>query len=124
MVTCHKVMRNWLKGEGYTGTEKNPCFVPCNARGMNDFGHKKKLAYLLNFFVPADIKKFINHYNFEFDEDQYDLSVLLQWIWRSQIRNGKPIDIYIPSDRMRNLLCQWILEAKAKEFTTEKEVVA
>ena len=36
------------------------------------------------------------------------LGALLQWAWRSQIRNGKPIDIYIPSERMRELLNNWI----------------
>ena len=36
------------------------------------------------------------------------LGALLQWAWRSQIRNAKPIDIYIPSERMRELLYNWI----------------
>ena len=38
------------------------------------------------------------------DENSYALSELLQWIWRSQIRNGEPITIYIPSKRMRESL--------------------
>ena len=40
----------------------------------------------------------------EIDEDGFALSELLQWIWRSQIRQGKPIILYIPSKRMRELL--------------------
>ncbi len=111
MYTCFDSMKSKVSGRKFTGTKKNPCFVPCNARGTNNFSHKKNLAYLINFFLPADIKKFINYYKFEFDEDQYSLSVLLQWIWRSKIRKGQPINIYIPSERMRGLLTEWINES-------------
>ena len=34
---------------------------------------------------------------------------------RPQIRGSKPIDIYIPSVRMRGLLLQWIGECKQIE---------
>ena len=33
---------------------------------------------------------------------------MLQWIWRSAIRDGKPINAYIPSKRMRELLINWM----------------
>jgi len=33
---------------------------------------------------------------------------MLQWIFRSSIRDNKPINIYIPSSRMRNLLVKWL----------------
>lgn len=86
-------------------------FVPCNAKGTNKYRNKKALAYLINFFITPDIKKFITHYDINFDEDLFALSALLQWIWRSQIRDGKPIQIYIPSERMRGLLKGWIGES-------------
>lgn len=35
---------------------------------------------------------------------------MIQWIWRTAIRDGKEIDIYVPSRRMRELLEQWIEE--------------
>ncbi len=41
------------------------------------------------------------------NEDLYALSELVQWLWRSRIRNGQPIDAYIPSERMRGLLDAW-----------------
>ena len=107
MYTVFEPYCKYVKGERYTKG-----FVPCNARGTNNFRHKKSLAYLINFFMLPDIKQFVNHYNIEFDEDLYSLSALLQWIWRSQIRDGKSIDIYIPSERMRLLLKAWIDECK------------
>ena len=43
----------------------------------------------------------------------YSLSVLIQWIWRSAIRDGEEIWIYIPVQRMRELLEQWIDEVSS-----------
>ena len=36
------------------------------------------------------------------------MSEMLQFLWRSAIREGKEINVYIPSIRMRKLLEQWI----------------
>ena len=33
---------------------------------------------------------------------------MVQWIWRSAIRDGDEIYIYIPSKRMRTLLINWM----------------
>lgn len=62
--------------------------------------------------MSPDIKQFVEHYRIEFDDDLFSLSALLQWIWRSRIRDGEPINIFIPSERMRNLLITWIEECK------------
>ena len=110
MYTVFKPYCKYVKGEGYTKG-----FVSCNARGTNEFKNKKSLAYLINFFMSPDIKQFVEHYHIEFDDNLFSLSALLQWIWRSQIRVGKPINIYIPSERMRELLLQWIGECKQIE---------
>lgn len=62
------------------------------------------LAFLCNLFYPTND-------NIEgITESNYALSEMLQFIWRSAIRDGKEIWIYIPSIRMRNLLKQWIKE--------------
>lgn len=107
MYTVFKPYCKYVKGEGYTKG-----FVSCNARGTNEFKNKKSLAYLINFFMSPDIKQFVEHYHIKFDDNLFSLSALLQWIWRSQIRDGKSIDLYIPSERMRELLKIWINECK------------
>lgn len=107
MYTVFKPYCKYIKGEGYTKG-----FVACNARGTNNYRDKSALAYLINFFMQPDVEQFVDHYNIEFDEDLFSLSALLQWIWRSQIRDGKPIEIYIPSERMRILLKVWMGECK------------
>ena len=42
------------------------------------------------------------------DEDTWALSELIQWIFRSAIRENNEINVYIPSERMRNLLIEWL----------------
>lgn len=103
MYTVFNSFQKNVKGKGYAKG-----FVSCNARGTNQFRDKSALAYLINFFILPEIKQFVNHCNLQFDEDLYALSALLQWIWRSRIRDGKPIQLYIPSERMRGLLKDWI----------------
>ena len=99
MWTCYKDDKNKLKGKGYTKG-----FVSCNSRATNEFANKTSLAYCINRYINPFYKAFFNVRNIDIDEDAYALSELLQWIWRSQIRQGKPINIYIPSKRMRELL--------------------
>ena len=41
-------------------------------------------------------------------EELYALGEMVQWIYRSQIRRGDPIVIYIPSKRMRDILIGWV----------------
>ena len=36
--------------------------------------------------------------------------IMIQWIWRSAIRDGGEVYLYIPSSRMRMLLINWIDE--------------
>ena len=42
------------------------------------------------------------------NEDLYVLSQMLQWIWRSAIRRGERISVYVPSRRMRQLLIDFL----------------
>lgn len=116
MWTTFKDYRTSIQGKGYTGKRKadkensyKQCYVSCNAKGTNDFKHKKSLAYLINKYVNPSYKQFFESHGATIDEDLYALSELLQWIWRSQIREGKPINLYLPSMRMRELLGKWAL---------------
>lgn len=83
-------------------------FVSLNTRATNDFSDRTHLAYLVNRFTHPYIKHFFDTYDMKFDQDAYALSEMLQWIWRSAIRNTEPIYIYIPSLRMRTLFRNWL----------------
>lgn len=88
--------------------KKLRCFVPCNARATNDFKDRHTLMYMLNRYFNPNHQDFFSVRGYELDEDQFALSELLQWIWRSAIRDGEPINLYIPSIRMRILLQNWL----------------
>lgn len=103
MWTTFEDYRTELSGPGYTKGH-----LPFNARAVNEYRHKTSLAYTVNVFLNPLIKGFFQDHGVEIDEEGFALSEMLQWIWRSAIREGNEIWIYIPSSRMRNLLTNWI----------------
>lgn len=88
---------------GYSGG-----FLACNARATNKYRTRTILAYPLNRFLNPNIYNFLVSHGTMINQDRWALSEMIQWIWRSAIRDGKEIWIYIPSDRMRGLLESWI----------------
>jgi len=101
--TTFKEHMHSLKGKGYTKG-----FLSLNARATNDYKHTKYLAYCCNRYLNPFVKHFFQQNNVSVNEDMYALSEMLQWIWRSAIREGNEIWIYIPSRRMRKLLQNWL----------------
>ena len=87
---------------------KTNCFVSCNMRATNKFAHKVNLVYSVNVFLNPFVIKYFNRNKVKLNENNYALSQLLQWIWRSRIRNGEEINIYIPSRRMRELFFRYL----------------
>lgn len=83
-------------------------FISLNARATNDFQHKKNLAYLVNRYPNPDITSLLGVNVDDINIDKWALSEMIQWIFRSAIRNKESINIYIPSTRMRNLLERWL----------------
>jgi len=95
--------KSQLSGKGYTKG-----FLAINARATNLYKERDHLAYLVNVYFNPMVQGFFKDRDIITDEDGYALSEMLQWIWRSAIREGNPIWIYIPSSRMRELLQTWI----------------
>ena len=139
MWTTFNEFENKLKGKGYTvermlskeerklpAAERETikkelsCFVPHNARATNKYSDRWALVYAVNKFPNPMIRKFFTDGNddrsrrglpeIQPNDDLYGLSCMLQWIFRSRIRDGKSIEIYIPSQRMRQLLIDWLDE--------------
>ena len=81
-----------------------------NAKATNEYRNRKYLIYAANPFMNVNEKKFYYKHGIDVDEDLYALSIMIQWIWRSAIRCGEEIYIYIPSRRMRSLLMNWMDE--------------
>lgn len=94
-----------LSGKGYAKG-----FLPCNARGTNLYRDRVAAAYLINRFPDTSVKNFLEKKGIHLDSNYFALSEMLQWVWRTAIRDGKEIYLYIPSKRMRNLLEKWIVD--------------
>lgn len=104
-----------IKGKGYARS-----FLTFNAKATNAYRDKDCLVYIVNLFMNVNEKKFYTLHGLEVDEDKFALSTMIQWIWRSAIREGGEVSLYIPSKRMRSLLEGWI-ERVAKEGNTVYE---
>lgn len=81
-----------LKDKGYTKGYRYKTKYDTN---------RKYLAYIENNFYSVNE-------NIELTQDQYALTCLLNFLFESDLKNGKPIVLYIPSSRMRKLLENWI----------------
>lgn len=83
-------------------------FLQVSARATNEYRDRTDIAYMVNRFVDPNLMKFFATKDITINADHFALSEMLQWIWRSAIRDDKPINLYIPSSRMRGLLINWI----------------
>ena len=98
-----------LRGRGFY--TQNVAF---NKKATNDYRDRSVLAYCVNIFAHPNKVRFFARYGITYDENGYALSTMIQWIWRSAIRDGKEIQLYIPSRRMRELLVAWIKDTSKK----------
>lgn len=103
MWTCFKADKDRLKDKGYTGG-----FVSCNARATNAYRDRTVLIYGVNVYPNVLIESFFAAKGVPIDKEAYAWCQMAQWIWRSAIRDLKPIRIFIPSRRMREIMAAYI----------------
>ena len=115
-------LRNTLKAHSdsilWTSLEKVKCslhgnrylnqFETWNCRATNKHSEKFNIAYVLNVYPQLATEKYFQQYNIKFNAEAYALSEMVQFLWRSRIRNGGSVNVYVPSNRMRWLLQRWL----------------
>lgn len=105
MWTCKKDKQSIVKPSGFsTG------FIPLNARATNAYRHKENCVYLYNVYMNPIEKRFFMSQGIHVNEELYALTELLQWVFRSRVRMGEPINLYLPSYRMREQIYKNYLE--------------
>lgn len=98
-----------LKGNRYSKG-----YLPFNTRATNLYREKKNIAYMVNIFPHGDLVTYFSRRGINIDYDTFALNIMLQFIWRSRIRNdtdtleNRKITLYLPSKRMRNILLNWL----------------
>lgn len=105
MWTTFKDVSGQIGGKGYRRG-----FTPLNLRATNEYRDRHNLAYLANVFMRPTLKGYLQECGLIPDEDRYALCEMLQWIWRSRVRDNRPVNVFVPADRMRKLLVDWLEE--------------
>ncbi|MGL5960567.1 MAG: DEAD/DEAH box helicase family protein [Cetobacterium sp.] len=85
-----------------TGHSKR--WIGCNARATNSYRNTVACAYLVNRFVNPILYNFFKIRGMELNQEGFALSEMIQLIFRTRLREDLPIDLYIPSRRMRMIL--------------------
>lgn len=100
-------------------------FVPCNARASNEYCDRWFVAYCVNIFLNPAVKRYFESRHCYLDSEGYALSEMVQWVWRSAVRSGRDITLYVPSSRMRRILQEWLENLKdgghGREFAGRKK---
>lgn len=95
-------------------------WLPFNIKATNLYNECHTLAYMMNLFVQPAIKRLCQLMGFPISDEQFALSELIQWIYRSRLRNNEEIYLYIPSVRMRELLICWMNEWEFTQLDIHK----
>jgi len=114
--TTFKQYEEALRGPRYSKPEKNDKeilispFVPKNMRASNDYKNYNTCFYCCNIYPHLMVSSFLSKNGVHVDPDQFALSELIQFIFRGSVREGKKMKLLILSDRMRQLLDEFLKE--------------
>ena len=95
-------------------------YIECTARATNQYSDRKYLAYVRNIFMNPFLSMYYRDHGCTINEEEYAVAELIQWVWRSAIRNGEDIYIYLPSARMRILFQEWIDKVSCGEEVRDR----
>lgn len=117
MITCAK--ENWFHKPGSERSKAGPYaansrmfnkvnWVANTTRGTNQFIHCRTAIYLWDQHLNPYVRRWLGLGDDRLADDQYAITELIQWLYRTGVRRGEPITVYIPSARMRRLLTSWL----------------
>jgi len=119
LITCKK--RMWFRGGKEAPNPRTGPFsyqskmfkgtnwIPNTTRGTNDYRHCTHLIYLYNQNPAPQVVDWLGlEGGYHAAADRFALAELIQWVFRSQIRDGKPITLYLAAPRMKTLLEKWM----------------
>lgn len=112
--TTYKVAKKELSGNGVSGQN----WLAMNTRATNDYRHKRAIAYPINRFMNPYLNGVFGRKSIPINEDGFAVAETIQFLLRSRLRDGKEVDLYIPSFRMRELL---LSELKSESLDKYKD---
>lgn len=87
---------------------KDVNWIYCGTKATNIWAHKTVAVHAYNRYVNTAIKAYLQDYGTPPDDDRFALSEMVQWIYRTQIRDDNPIQLCVMSQRMKRLLTDWL----------------
>lgn len=115
MWTCKKEYEKVFSRKGYTNS-----YIAYTERATNEYRDKDVLMFIGNRFMNPNDAAFFTKRGVRIEQDAWAVSELLQWIFRSAIRDGKKVRLFLPSRRMRELLEKWSTHAIGGERNVSK----
>jgi hypothetical protein len=109
--TTFKDYRMRLSDKGYAKG-----FIANNTKATNQFMNRSAVAYVQNTFYHPIISGYFISRGVKTYEELFALCEMIQFIWRFQIRQMKPIHVFIPSQRMRELFKLWLESESVAEL--------
>lgn len=100
--TCFVANKKAIGGEKYLNQ-----FLSYNYKATNDYMDVHHVAFLIDVHTNPNIVEASEIKGGNIDQELYAVSSLIQFIFRSAVRKGETIKLYLPSLRMRELLERW-----------------
>ena len=84
------------------------CWISSSCRATNKYRHKSCVIHAYDRYPNQPVAAYLHDFNCDIDVNVFSCSEMLQWIWRSRIRENKQINLAILSPRMRLLFLNWL----------------
>jgi hypothetical protein len=97
---------------------KGATWIPNTTRGTNKYANATHAIYLYDQNMNPYIARYLGVSGDRDAHDWYAVAELIQWVYRTRVRRGEPVVLYLPSKRMRGLFQRWLdgeFSAKAGE---------
>lgn len=116
MITC--VKKAWDSFANKGGFKKgsrlgNANWVANTTRGTNAYAHCSHAIYLYDQFIDPTKLRWLDFQNQKQFNEEYALTEFIQWLYRTRVRKGEPIWVYIPSKRMERIFRSWLYDTEA-----------
>ena len=79
-----------------------------NARATNAYDTKTEVIYFSKRSPNQYVVNYIESHGVSVDQDEISLSEMVQFVFRSAVRKGEPINLYVASKKMRELFQNWL----------------
>ncbi|MCL6285999.1 hypothetical protein M3P21_21010 [Ruegeria sp. 2012CJ41-6] len=91
-------------------------------RGVNDHVNCSHAVYLFDQHPNPILCKFLDKKPHVWGR-RFALTEFVQWLYRSRVRLGQPVTVYVPSERMRTIILDWLNSPDNGEFSDDFEPI-